>query len=196
MAPPDVSGLGMVALYPLPKEASTIASFGSNPAETMHVTMVFLGEVADLDMKAVAHAVGRASGSTAPLSGRVGGAGVFAEGEGGYPQIVIPNVKGLSALRTLLVDHLAEAGIESPSEHDWVPHMTLAYIEEPALPDLEVIGSPLTFSQLSLVVEDERKDFVFDPEGASDDAPHVQASVRFSRAEQRRRELLLLKARA
>jgi len=182
----------MIALYPLPEEAAEIASFGSLPPETMHVTMVFLGDVADINMKAAAHAVGQASGSTAPMTGRVGGAGVFASGEDGFPQIAIPNTQGLSALRALLVQKLADGGVASPSEHDWVPHMTLAYIEEASLPDLGVLGLPLTFNQLSLVVNDERKDFPLDPQGSSDDAP-VRAGIRFSRAEMRKRELLLMK---
>jgi hypothetical protein len=103
------------------------------------------------------------------MSGKVGGAGIFGSGPDGFPQIVLPNVQGLAALRSLLIEKLAEEGIQSPSEHDWVPHMTLAYVDAPKLPDLGVIGLGLTFNQISLVVNDERKDFPLDPEGASDD---------------------------
>ena len=117
-ARPDVSGLAMIALYPTAEEAGAIFTAGGNPAETIHVTMVFLGEAANIDMKAAAR---------------------------------------------------ADEGIESGTEFDWVPHATLAYVEEPALPDLSVIGKSLTFDQLSLVEADVRKDFPFDPEGSSDD---------------------------
>lgn len=190
-ARPDVSQLAMIALYPERAEAEALAKYGTNAADTMHVTMVFLGDVANIDMKAAAKAVGRASGSTAPMTGTIGGVGVFAAGDDGYPLIAIPNVNGLAALRALLVQHLAEGGVESPSEHDWVPHVTLGYADEPALPDVAVIGLPLTFNQLSLVVNDERKDFPLDPQGASDDAP-----PRPTRAQVRRRSVLLARARA
>jgi len=187
----------MVACYPTAEEAAAIAPAGGNPAETIHTTMVFLGEVANIDMKAAARAVGSVSGSTAPLSGKVGGVGMFAAGDDGYPQLAIPNVVGLSKLRADLVNALAEEGIVSPSEFDWVPHMTLSYVEEAGLPDLGVIGSPLSFDQISLVEGDVRKDFPFDPEGSSDDVHRASGrdvSV-YTRAEQRRRELLINRAK-
>jgi 2'-5' RNA ligase len=193
---PDMSSLGMVAVYPSAEEAAAIAPAGGNPAETIHVTMVFLGDVAEIDMKAAARAVGSVSGSTAPLSGMVGGVGLFAAGEDGFPQLAIPNVVGLAKLRADLVAALADEGIVSPSEHDWVPHSTLAYVEEPSLPDLSVIGLPLTFDQLSLVEADVRKDFPFDPEGSSDDVHRADGNhAVYSRSEQRRRDILFNKAK-
>ena len=192
-ARPDVSSLAMVAVYPTPEEAGAIVPAGGNPAETMHVTMVFLGDVTKIDMKAAARAVGSVSGSTAPLSGVIGGVGLFAAGEDGFPQLAIPSVTGLAKLRADLVAALADEGIVSPSEHDWVPHMTLSYIDEPELPDLSVLGSPLTFDQLSLVENDVRKDFPFDPEGSSDDVHRPDPA--FSRSEQRRREVLIGRAK-
>lgn len=201
-AQPDVTQLAMVAVYPESGEAASVAAYGDTDPDKLHVTMVFLGDVTKIDMKAAARAVGSASGSTKPMSGKVGGVGLFgASEEGVYPQIAIPNVQGLAALRVLLVEKLAEEGIVSPSEHDWVPHMTLAYIDEPALPDVDVIGSTLTFNQLSLVVEDVRKDFPLDPQGSADDVHRpdpgekAAARTRFTRAGLRRREMLLTQAK-
>ena len=161
-ARPDVSELAMVAVYPTADEAEAISTVGGNPAETMHVTMVFLGDVAEIDLEAAARAVERVASDTAPLSGHVGGIGMFQGGDDGFPQLAIPNVQGLATLRTRLTDALAEEGVVSPSEHDWVPHMTLAYVDEASLPDdMSVIGSPLTFKDLSLTVADVRTDFPF-----------------------------------
>lgn len=206
----------MIALYPTAEEAEEISFAGGNEADTMHITMVFLGKAADIDMKAVARAVGSVSGSTAPLSGAIGGVGMFMGGEDGYPQLAIPDVVGLAKLRVDLMAALEEENVGSASEHDWVPHMTLAYVDEPGLPDLSVIGSKLTFDQISLVEADVRKDFPFDPEGASDDhqgeaalmaepvpmtaewettsvehslIKHELPGYAFTRAEQRQREL-------
>jgi len=194
---PDVSSLAMIACYPTAEEAGAIAPAGGNPADTMHVTMIFLGEAASIDMKAAARAVGSVSGSTAPLAGAVGGVGVFAAGEDGFPQLAIPNVVGLAKLRTDLVNALADEGIEPGSEFDWVPHMTLAYSEEAELPDISVIGATLTFDQLSLVEADVRKDFPFDPEGSSDDVHRATANSHtvLSRSEQRRRDILINRAK-
>jgi 2'-5' RNA ligase len=194
MAQPDVTGLGMVALYPDPEEAGKIALLGGSDAAKLHVTMIFLGEVANIDLKAAARAVGSASGSTAPMSGKIGGLGVFDVGETGYPQIVLPSVLGLSDLRALLVKQLAAEGITSPSEHDWVPHMTLSYADEPELADLDLLGMPLTFNQISLVVADERKDFPLDPGGSADDHTDGRSHSVATRAELRQREILLRKA--
>lgn len=187
---PNVTQLAMVALYPEPGEAETIAAFGDTAPDTLHVTMVFLGNVEDIDMKAAAKAVGRTSGSTKPMSGAISGVGVFRGGPDGFPQLAIPGVQGLAALRALLVENLAEGGVVSPSEHDWVPHMTLAYTQEPKLADMDVIGSPVTFNQLSLVVEDVRKDFPLDPDGAADDV-HRPERAAATRAEMRRRSMLI-----
>ena len=218
-ARPDVSTLAMVALYPSLAEAETLAPAGGNPAGTIHVIMVFLGDVANIDMKAAARAVGSVSGSTAPLSGKVGGVGMFAAGDNGYPQLAIPNVIGLAKLRADLVAALADENIVSPSEYDWVPHISLAYVDEPSLPDLSVIGLPLTFDQLSLVEDDVRKDFPFDPQGSSDDVhrgslaanPDAPILIRmsekdldgfkavpvfnYSRSQQRRRDILINRAK-
>lgn len=174
----------MVALYPTSEEAAAIAVDEAS-AGKLHITMVFLGDVADVDLKAAARAVGSVSGSTAPLSGSIGGVGLFASGPDGFPQIALPDVVGLAKMRTDLIDALAEENITTASEHDWVPHMTLTYSELARLPELEVIGSALTINQLSLVVADERKDFPLDPDGASDDVH------RMSRSEQRRMALLI-----
>jgi len=158
-ARPDVSELAMIAVYPTPDEQDAISTAGGNPAETMHCTMVFLGEVANIDLAAAGRAVARVARNTEAMSGRVGGVGMFADGPDGFPSLAIPNVSGLSMLRVRLVDALAAEGVDSPSEHDWVPHITIAYQADVSLPDLAVIGSPLTFDSVSLVVADERTDY-------------------------------------
>lgn len=206
-ARPDATGLAMIAVYPEPEEAGLISSDDGHEAETMHVTMVFLGEADEIDLKAAARAVGSVSGSTAPLSGVIGGVGLFGTSSSSpdsYPQIAIPDVVGLAKLRADLVNALAEEGITSGSDHDWVPHMTLATVDEPELANLDVLGEKVTFNQISLVVADERKDFPFDPEGSSDDVHEnddemvvvvSSAGRMFSRAEQRRRGLLIMRGK-
>lgn len=190
-ARPDVRNLAMIAVYPSAEEQGELVIDGGVDADTIHCTMVFLGDANEIDLKAAARAVGSVSGSTKPLSGAISGVGLFAAGDDGYPQLAIPGVNGLAQLRTDLVAALAEENIASPSEHDWVPHITLSYVDDPELPDVDAIGKSVTFDQLSLVVSDERKDFPFDPDGSADDVHRGS----MSRAFIRRREILKNAAR-
>lgn len=184
---PDVSGLCMLACYPRLKEAEALAREGGNDPGKMHVTIIFLGDVAELDMQAVQRVAAAVARKFPPLTGIIGGVGVFAAGDEGYPLIALPSVKRLSALRTRSEDALANVGIKSPSEFGWVPHLTLAYADEPELADIDALGGkPLSFDALTLTIADERIDFPFNDQIA-------EASM--SRSEQRQVELLLRKAR-
>lgn len=191
---PDVTGMGMVAVYPTPEEAAAIALADGNPADTMHCTLVFLGDVAELDMGAVNRAIASVAAETPALSGKIGGVGVFAAGDDGYPQFAIPNVYGLSTLRTRIVDALAAEGIQSPSEHDWVPHMTLNYLEEPSMADMSVVGSPLSFGHLTVTVEDVRTDHPLGSAPAPEEAA-VKEPPQLSRSQKRKFNTLLLQAK-
>jgi 2'-5' RNA ligase len=158
-ARPDVGGQAMIAVYPMPLEARTIAAEGANPWETLHVTLIFLGPAADLDMEAVNEVAAMVASSCQPLQGTVGGVGFFASGPDGVPLLALPDVQGLSALRECVAMELAAIGVESPSEHGWLPHMTLDYQDDPSVPDLALLGESLHFDYLSVVVADERTDY-------------------------------------
>lgn len=185
---PDVSGLCMLACYPRAEEAEALAREGGSDPEKMHVTVVFLGEVAELDMQALQRVAAAVARKFPPLAGIIGGVGMFAAGDDGYPLIALPSVKRLSALRTRSEDALANVGIKSPSEFGWVPHLTLAYADDPELADTDALGKPLSFDALTLTVADERIDFPFVGPAA--------AAAPMSRFEQRRLEVLLREARA
>jgi 2'-5' RNA ligase len=158
-ARPDVGGQAMIAVYPMPLEARSIAAEGANPWETLHVTLIFLGPAADLDMEAVNEVAAMVASSCQPLQGAVGGVGFFASGPDGVPLLALPDVQGLSALRECVAMELAAVGVESPSEHGWLPHMTLDYQNDPSVPDLALLGESLHFDYLSVVVADERTDY-------------------------------------
>lgn len=184
---PDVSGLCMLACYPQEQEAEALARDGGSDPAKMHVTLVFLGEVAELDIAAVRRAAKLVATKVAPLSGTVGGVGMFAANEEGYPVLALPDVQGLSTLRTRVEDALATEGIKSPSEHGWTPHLTLAYVDEPELADTAVIGKPLSFNALTVTVADKRSDFAL--------TGRAEEAAQMSRFEQRRIEFLVRKGR-
>lgn len=158
-AGPEVSTLAMIAVHPTTDEASTLAVDGGLPPDELHVTLLFLGDAAALDAQAVKDAVAAVAKTLPPIDGSVGGAAHFAEGPDGYPSILLPDVKGLSTLQETLRASLAEASIESPSEHGFLPHMTLTYAEAPEVPDVEALGSPLHFDNVSVVIGGERTDY-------------------------------------
>ena len=158
----DASNMAMVAVYPRQVEARALALNvdGAQPFDSLHVTLIFLGEADSVDLEGVNETLGLLAASFQPLVGNVGGVGYFAAGPDGVPILALPDVPGLSCLRETVCAELAAIGIESPSEHGWLPHMTLLYADS-AIPDFdsEAIGEPLHFDTISVVVADERTDY-------------------------------------
>lgn len=156
---PDVSNLAMVAVYPRAHEATSLAVDGGLDPGDLHCTLLFLGDAESIDLQALTDAVAATARSLPPIDGEVGGAAHFAEGPDGYPSIVLPDVQGLSTLQETVRANLSDAGIVSPSEHGFTPHMTLRYTEGPQVPDPANLGSPLHFDALSIVVAKNRTDY-------------------------------------
>jgi hypothetical protein len=164
---PDVSNLAMIAVYPALSEAEAIALDDGQDAEGMHVTLVFLGDADSFDADVAREAVADVAAAHPVLSGTVGGLGMFAPGPDGAPLIALPDVDGLTALREAVVQALAARGIVSPSEHGFLPHMTIDYrpiddnVASTEIPwlDLDCLGQPLTFSSLSLTIAENRSDY-------------------------------------
>ena len=130
MAPP-----GIVRKLRKFVDADTVSPDG------LHMTLLFLGKVADLDdatMKAIQRAAEKVCARHQPLAMRVSGVGMFSPGEDGTPVYIVPNAKGLSALQADL-ENVVGSIIDLPSEHGWVPHMTVAYScdDKPSPPELK-----------------------------------------------------------
>jgi 2'-5' RNA ligase len=158
-AGPDTGELAMVALYPRSEEAQDLAMEGGLEADDLHVTLVFLGDANALEEQDVHEAVSTAALVNDPLAGTVGGVGFFAENEDGVPVILLPDVQGMTRLREDVVSELRVHGVESPSEHGFLPHVTLTYAEEPETPDIAYFGTPLHFDSVSVVVGGRRTDY-------------------------------------
>lgn len=158
-AGPDTGDLAMVAVYPRRAEAEALAVEGGLEVEDLHVTLVFLGDVGELDVDAIHEAVSTAALANNPLEGAVGGFGAFAENDDGVPVIALPDVKGLTKLREDAVKELFAHDVESPSEHGFLPHMTLIYSENGERPVTEGLGQELHFDSISVVVGGERTDY-------------------------------------
>lgn len=130
---------GMVAL--VPDSPSPHAMPGGLAAADLHVTLVYLGDVSGWgeDLKArVLEAVSSLADALS-LDGqaaRLQGLGIFKPAAGPLPVWASVDVPGLAAYRTALAIRLratlADAGVDLPDEHDFTPHMTLAYAESEA----------------------------------------------------------------
>jgi len=76
----------MVAVYPDPEEAVLLAQPGGEPAEILHVTLAFLGELDPDQAEAAAAVVRHAAAEHGPLEGEVGGVASFGPEQPRRPQ--------------------------------------------------------------------------------------------------------------
>jgi 2'-5' RNA ligase len=179
---PDTAELAMVALYPRLEEAEALAVEGGLEVDDLHVTLIFLGEVGTFDEEALPEAVGRVAMSHSPLEGVVGGTGYFSANEDGVPVILLPDVPGLSRVREDIVGELRAQGIESPSEHGFLPHMTQIYVDsvDDAPPRENPLGQALHFDAVSVVIGDRRQDYPLGGEEMSTNTVTVKIIPDFS----------------
>jgi hypothetical protein len=114
-----------------------------------HLTVVFLGSDVDDDLfdEVCTYARGVASTLDGPLSGTVGGIGSFEpsdSSDGKVPAYAVPDVDGLDDLRAAFEQFNA-------SEHtDYVPHITLGYLDEDDPLPAPVPKTPVTFTHLAV----------------------------------------------
>lgn len=155
----DFTDGSMVCLFVDPTTAADIAAPDGQPSDTLHVTLAFLPEGVELPEE-VAARMFEVAQAFYPLAGEVGGLGMFSAGADGVPIIAIPSVPGMAELRVAVVTVLEDAGVVVADTHGWVPHVTLAY-GDGAQVDPGILGTPLQFGELSLVVGAERWDLPF-----------------------------------
>lgn len=141
----------MVCVKPRPEQAQAIADDDGYPADVLHCTLVYLGEI-DGPLDHVRDALAAVAAAHGPLAGVVGGYGQF-DTPGGAVGVLLPDVPGLVELRVAVTETLVEAGIEYARSHGFEAHIT---VDDEAEPDelakmLARAGSPLNFDDLLLV---------------------------------------------
>lgn len=154
---------GAMVAFMLPEAvASRLALPGGEPSGDLHLTLAFLtndAAAADDDTKANWREAVMAAAATPKIRGRISGVGRFNPMDSSDGDAVIyasVDAPGLSALRVALVEALARNGVDVPSDHDFTPHVTLAYGDRlvPDVPTLDV-----AFDRITLVIGDERTEF-------------------------------------
>lgn len=167
----------MAALFLPPDVAAELAQPGGVPTDQLHVTLkIFAPDAAAVtpeDIDELAANISRAARDMHALSGNVSGVGRFNGDQAGGGQDVI--------YATLDVDDLVELyqrlswiclgdEVRPDEQHDWQPHVTLAYgnnLELPAVPSI-----PVRFDRLTLAVGGERREYLF---AGADVAPVAKA---------------------
>lgn len=143
----------MIAVKPTPEQAEALAMAHPEATEPddLHVTLAFLGHF-DGDLQEIADALQPVAAAHAPLEGRVGGVGRFADNGKGAPAIVLPSVPGLVELRVAVTQALVESNLDYGREHGYQPHMTILYDKDgQTLPAQDSMNQPLTFNDLLIV---------------------------------------------
>lgn len=114
--------------------AAELALEGGEPPESLHLTLAYLGRTSVLDADVIERAAGvvRSFALRArPLEALVGGLGRFAASrttDGLDVLVALVDAPGLGAMRAELVAELERAQVPVSTAHDFMPHVTLAYI--------------------------------------------------------------------
>jgi RNA 2',3'-cyclic 3'-phosphodiesterase len=102
--------------------------------ESMHVTLLFLGEVDDRELHAVCKAVKGAAECEAPFSLRVSGLGAFPTAR--RPKIlwagITDGVEPLQRLNAALEERMLDLGCYRKEERGYAPHLTLGRVKADA----------------------------------------------------------------
>lgn len=166
----------MVAFYPDPAQAQTLAVEGGEAPEELHVTLVFLGEVgAELTQDDEPHLIEAVAGwaaAQAPIKAATNGHGIFATPSPvTYANVDAPD---LPAARQSLVEALAAAGLGTDGTHGYTPHMTLAYDE---LRDIQVPQVQMLFDVVSIKFAGSHTAIPLRRPGDSEDSPQPLAQA-------------------
>lgn len=155
----------MVALVPTDADAARLAVDDGEPADELHLTLFYLGDAADYDDAARAAILDGLRGFVddtlrpyydLPLTADGFAIDVFNPGDVGCCVVLGVSGGDLEAVWDAAADTLDDleaddAGFMLPEQHSpWIPHITIAYTDDPAALVPEVLDSagPVTFDRL------------------------------------------------
>lgn len=151
----------MVAI-PVPESvAAQIEVPGGVPASQMHVTLAYCGDTSLLTDEAIAGAilcVHKLARYQRPLTGKINGVGRFyaSPNSGGYDVLhAIVDVPGLGEFRTQLHRMMCDYGCPPIMEHDYNPHITLAYLEPDSEFTTEIPTVPFLVDHIAIYINGE-----------------------------------------
>jgi 2'-5' RNA ligase len=149
--------LAMISLPIASETAKLLALPAGNDPETLHITLIFLGEweaYASDVQQAIQDAVTSVAKTQAPLFGQISGFGCFTPvGDPDKVLFALPHMHGLHGLHCALKEALPVPG---KGQFDgFIPHITLMSLPMNAsLPFSAIDSTPLTCNTMQLVVAD------------------------------------------
>jgi 2'-5' RNA ligase len=168
---PDYSGSAMLALYPDSDTVAALALPDGLAPESLHVTVVYVGDAADVDpvaLRTVAQQLSRRGAITAQVSG-------LARFVGGENDVLVALIDApeVEDLRRDALDRCGAQGITVPREHGYCSHPTRSYVSPDAPgPGDRIEPRNATFTAISAVHGGNRTDYPLD------DVPAVGAAAR------------------
>ncbi len=164
----------MLCFYPPPGVAKKLAVKGGEPADELHITLAYLGDMQDNpyeglrphdDPEPLLTLLKVFAQQHAPLEALIGGIGRFISVPDGEktPMYASVDAPGLAEFRTELVKLVTGAGYYVATDHDFSPHMTLDWLDADApMPQISLPANPSLAMQLDtlyLVVGNKRYPF-------------------------------------
>jgi 2'-5' RNA ligase len=154
---------GVAAMLYLPADvAKRLAVKGGEKAEDLHLTLAFMGDTAEIGKDALAKAQQACEGvcsKAKPVAGRISGLGRFNASKNSDGKDVLyasVDSPALTELRQEMVKALEGAGVPANTEHGFMPHVTLAYVDPDAeAPIAKLADIDVTFDSLTLAIGDQ-----------------------------------------
>lgn len=148
-AEPDAEPSTLWVRIPIPAPvADELAIPGGEAPEDLHITLAYVGRQdelpADVDPIEVRSSLTNALAEQAPLRARISGVGRFlasTTSEGRDVVYASVDAPGLVYLRQLVAQALRAVGLPPRTDHDFDPHITLAYQDEASDVELAALGS-------------------------------------------------------
>lgn len=147
------------------------------PIADMHLTLCIAGsEDGGLpDRERLEIALREFARRASPLTGKVGGYGVFNPQDGRSPIYVSFDAPDLPAFRQSLVELMEDAGVETNQTHGFSPHITLAYSDNAEMDTPRRMPTlQMTFDSVVLAWGDERIEYELRGEGWEPEPPDAQ----------------------
>lgn len=160
----DHSNGVMVACFLPLEQAEALAVEGGQTPEQLHLTLAYLGEADAVQSGSpdkLPAIVADWAETQAPLTGRIGGVGLFNKkrDDGTQTFYAVFDSPDVQEWRADLVEHLEGHGYQPISEHGFNPHVTLAYVPEGPMPVSQLEPFELRLDEVSVSIGGDRQDY-------------------------------------
>ena len=151
----------IIALFPSEDDAQQLAVVDGIPASELHITLAYLGnELSEEQADLIRAFLPVFAKELEPLEATVTGVSRFTETDGETANVLLIDGKDFPEFRQALTGVMWTLGIEIPSEHGFIPHITLLYSGDEILTE-QRNGIPLLFSAVSFSRGDQVEHFEF-----------------------------------